>query len=159
MTILDFYEGGTTPEGHSLETFLNYNSFELESHHDYIQWVFPTTQPSSFHDAPILTEEEIRIFRDSYRLKINLLIAFEKILYFYEFKLEDGKIIPLVEIPWVLKEFNHNHLRITRILTSLTLLGFKELADEFLIALKQFNHLISENTMSFWDAAVQEQYV
>ncbi len=156
MTILDFYNGAMTPEGHTFDLFLNYSRDELEGHHNFIQWVFPTTLPSAFNDAPILTEEEIKKFNDSYHLKVKLLTAFEKMLDFYDFELNEGKINALDNEPWVLESFNHNHLRITRILHSLTLLGFRELAVEFLNSLKEFDYKISEDTLEYWEIAVQE---
>ncbi|MDX2255402.1 MAG: opioid growth factor receptor-related protein [Pseudanabaenaceae cyanobacterium bins.39] len=53
---------------------------------------------------------------------------------------------------------NHNHLRITRILRSLSLLGLKAYAKAFLACLKELDQenpkAIAPQTMEFWENAV-----
>lgn len=55
--------------------------------------------------------------------------------------------------------FNHNHLRITRMIRSLRVLGCEEAAEEFYQALlrigKDFRGLIGERSFVFWERAAK----
>ena len=55
----------------------------MEYHHDFIQWLFPLREPSQFNpDAPVLSDEDIRIFREDASLRENLARSFERFLSF-----------------------------------------------------------------------------
>lgn len=60
--------------------------------------------------------------------------------------------------PFWLHPMNHNHLRITRILRSLTLLGLSAYSKAFLICLQELYQedpkAIDPKTMVFWEKAV-----
>jgi hypothetical protein len=58
---------------------------ELEIVHDYIQWLFPVPERSSFNpDAPVVDDEVIEAFHTNPKLRQNLLESFTLILGFYE---------------------------------------------------------------------------
>lgn len=45
------------------EDIMNYNDHQLESDHNFIQWIFPTTTKSAFtHNAPIIDIKELRTY-------------------------------------------------------------------------------------------------
>ena len=70
---------------------MKFKHAELEYIHDYIQWLFPSPQPSMFNsDAPLLTQEDIILFNTDPVLREHLLEAFKKILDFYGFELQEG---------------------------------------------------------------------
>lgn len=75
--IVDFYrdeKGVANPSGYSLFDILhNWEDGDWEGVHDFIQWVFPLKEPSNFNpDAPLLTEEDIALFRADDDLKTAL---------------------------------------------------------------------------------------
>ena len=61
--IVVFYSGGTDGNGRTLREILGWSDATLEGVHDYIQWVFPTRQPSGVNPfAPLVTAETVRAF-------------------------------------------------------------------------------------------------
>lgn len=164
--IVAFYRG-QSPDylGRTLEEIWSWNHSKLEAKHDYIQVLFPNRQPSSVTPmAPVLDEETIRQFREDQALQVNLERSFEKMLDFYglQFNLEKDKIIcgenydSRIE-NWM-NPYNHNFLRITRILNCLTALGLEDKAKAFFEALQDIyrghSDIIGERTMEFWREAV-----
>jgi hypothetical protein len=142
--IIDFYRGEplTSYFGcqYSLDEMIQKWSYDrLEAAHDYVQWMFPLTEESMFNpDAPILTQEDIQIFRSDPELKGKVIDCCQKFLWFLglQFDMEDSKWIVkkgpnFAERREVWEEFNHNWLRVTRVIKSLRLLGLEEQAKAF----------------------------
>jgi hypothetical protein len=171
--LIEFYRGkGTDSEGRYLNEVLKWNHYKLEVVHNYIQWLFPLRVASAFNaDAPILDDEQIRIFRADDALQTHLAQAFKMMLDFYGFELhianEDRiQIVPSAEWPerkrnW-LTPGNHNLLRITRILTSLCLLGMEEHARAFFAALDRVyessdSKIIGSRSYDFWRNAIEQR--
>ena len=103
---------------------------KLESVHNYIQWLFPLREKSRFNSSPsTLNDEVIQAFRTSEKLKNRLLHSFKIMLAFYGMECREGENAEIViakseeylsrKREWI-EPFNHNYLRLTRILTSLT---------------------------------------
>lgn len=150
------------------EIIEDWDEGELEYNHDYIQWLFPLTEESSFNpDAPIISQEEIYIFTHSKTLQKNVLKSLTKILNFYGFicnnhsdsiKIQRSSNYEECIQNWV-TPYNHNYRRITRILKSLVLLGLNQYATAFLEALKEVyteeSHTIGETTYNYWLIAVK----
>ena len=65
--IIRFYEGEAPDDrGRSLRQIWRWPDEKFERVHDYIEWLFPLPEPSSFNpEAPILDEQTIREFRSS----------------------------------------------------------------------------------------------
>ena len=82
--VLEFYSGnGTDAVGRYLDEILAWDDEKLEDVHDYIQWLFPTTVPSNYHrNAPVLTDEEVAVFRNDVRLKERVKTSFVRFLRF-----------------------------------------------------------------------------
>ena len=94
--LLDFYRGqATDSEGRWLRDIWTWDDDELESVHDFIQWLFPLPEPSRFNpDAPLLTEADITAFRGDEQLRANLRRSFERVLTFLGLAMsEDGKVV------------------------------------------------------------------
>lgn len=143
---------------------LTWDDEELEQVHDFIQWLFPLPDPSAFNpNAPLLSEYDIARFRADPALRSNMRKSFERILSFLGLAMtEDGKVVEgpnfALRAPDVWAEPNHNWLRITRILRSLTLLGLQ------IEALAMFAWLeavysngrfpITADTFDYWRRAV-----
>lgn len=99
---------------------LAFNNAALEQHHDYIQWLFPLTEPSSaLPDAPVLSPEEVAAISQSSIGQIVLAGATDRMAAFYR------------DTDHWLKADDHNHLRITRIIRSLRLLRGDDAAEGF----------------------------
>jgi hypothetical protein len=130
--VVSFYAGGRDVEGRTLDEILAWDDERLEAVHDYIQWLFPTRQPSGVNPhAPLVGDATIEAFARDESLRARLRRAFERMLGFYGLRASDGRM----EIDperfasrarvW-LHPGNHNHLRLTRIMDSLATLGLRE---------------------------------
>ena len=145
--IVGFLEGGTPDyRGRILAMLLQQTDQQAERTHDYIQWLFPLDEPSrSINGVPVLTELEIDEIRQSSLAQINLAKSARWFLGFLE-----------RNDHWITK-YNHNHLRITRIIKSLRLLASDEAADEFrdkVLALAGDNlNLVDQKARGFWRSA------
>jgi hypothetical protein len=166
--IVDFY-AGVAPDhrGRSLAQLQSQSLSALESNHDYIQWLFPLPERSSASaHAPILTPADIQAFEANPALRSSLLASLATMLKFYGFALVDtagrlevrrGPDFAARSEVW-LTPFNHNYLRLTRILRALNLLGCAVHADALFVALQDVyrEHAveISEETLEYWQRAV-----
>ena len=129
--LVDFYarprdRWGGAPR---LEDIWAWDNEQLEMVHDFIQWLFPLPEASRFNaDAPLLTDADIVAFAADPALRANLTKSFERIVRFLGLAIDEtGRVVEgdnfanrrgdVWDAP------NHNWLRITRILRSLTLLG------------------------------------
>jgi opioid growth factor receptor-like protein len=166
--ILEFYaETASDHRGRSLQQLQVQSLPALESTHDYIQWLFPLPERSgaSVH-APILTPADIAAFRTSDALRARLVQSLAVMLRFYG--LESTGTAAGIEIRcspsflersevW-LTPFNHNFLRLTRILRSLSLLGCGVHAKSLFACLeeiyRQHRDIVGEETFEYWSRAI-----
>jgi hypothetical protein len=167
--IVEFYRGGGVDHrGRTLAHILTFDDRELESTHDYIQWLFPLSEPSAFNaQAPLLSGADITFISAAAELQSKVVESFERMLAFYGFELtkDQGglkvrKAARFEQRAMNWRTFgNHNYLRITRILKSLRLLGLPRHADAFLEALEavygEAPALMGDRTISFWRSAGQ----
>jgi hypothetical protein len=172
--------------GRPLRDILAWEDPRLEGCHNYIQMLFPLPEGSPFNlDAPIVDREVFEAFRSREELRAGLRGSFERMLAFYGFELrvggeggeadgfgeegEEGEEgvgrVRVVLGPnyreafanWV-HRFDHNHLRISRILRSLRVLGLPDEAQAFFHALQEvFDSFgrISERSLMFWRRAAE----
>jgi hypothetical protein len=168
--LLDFYTGVATDDrGRYLRDILEWPDEELESVHDYIQWLFPLDQPSAFNrSAPLLSDATIQEFRRSPLLHRDVLHSLERMLRFYGFELASGEGCEIGRAKnfterarvW-LTPMNHNHLRMTRILKCLNLVGLEGHARALFDALDTIYNIerckprpaITAETFHFWQDA------
>jgi hypothetical protein len=165
--LVEFYRGtGTDGEGRCLDAILAWGDGRLEAVHDFIQWLFPLPEPSRFNpDAPLLTAEDLAAFRQDSALRANLRRSFERILTFLGLaETGSGEVVEgsnfesraadVWEYP------NHNWLRITRILRSLTLLGLGDEARALYRRLADFHARrrfpIGDDTFQYWSGAIRD---
>jgi len=168
-SILAFYMGQhPNTDDRMIEEIWSWNYEKLEEIHNYIQWLFPLVEKSHFNrSAPTLNDEIIQEFRTNEKLKICLTQSFKVMLKFYGLQLNDQSSdeieitksdeYPQRKIEWI-NRFNHNYLRITRILTSLKILGLKPYAQAFLKCLddiyKEEGDRIGSKTYTYWRNAL-----
>ena len=166
--ILDFYAGAAPDHrGRSLAQLQSQSLSALESNHDYIQWLFPLPERSSASaHAPILTPADIQAFEQNPLLRGSLLQSFSVMLWFYGFELIEaaqrlqvrrGRDFAARSAIW-LTPFNHNYLRLTRILRSLRLLGCADHAGALFACLqdvyREHADEIGEETFQYWKRAI-----
>jgi hypothetical protein len=165
-----FYGGdGRDHRGRSLSDIHAFDFSELEFNHDYIQWLFPLTEPSGANaSAPLLSNDDIGRFQSDESLRTRLLRSFELTLTFFGLELADASGAGAISVRradsfgersqiW-LRAGNHNFLRISRILRSLTLLGCSRYAAAFLECLEgiyaENQETIGNTTVGYWRRAV-----
>jgi len=163
-TILDFYgKGAKTNQGVTFEQVLAYDDRKLESEHNYIQWLFPLTR-KGMHPSALTNGKTMRAFKERPELRKKMLRAFNRMLQFYGFErsqsgtIEESALFAQKAQNWLTPN-NHNHLRITRILTSLRKHGLENEAKQFFQALdtiyQKYPSNITERTFHFWKNAAQ----
>jgi hypothetical protein len=168
--IVPFYLGEQPDaEGRMIQEIWAWDFEDLECQHDYIQWLFPLPERSSFNpDAPVVDEEVIQAFHANVRLRHNLLHSFTLMLKFYglqgdsdnegQFVITKSEDYPVRKKEW-LCPLDHNYLRITRILKCLMLLRLESYAQSFYRCLKQIyreesSHIGGE-TFQYWTNAIK----
>ncbi|MEH2364873.1 opioid growth factor receptor-related protein [Nostoc sp.] len=167
--LVPFYLGEQRDsEGRTIQEMWTWDFEELECVHNYIQWLFPLPGRSAFNpDSPIVDQEVIQAFQSNPHLRQNLLRSFTVMLQFYGLQRHDsnGKIVvsqsedyPNRKREWVCI-FNHNYLRITRILKCLMTFGLENEAQAFYECLQQIyrenSDQIGSETFQYWTIAVK----
>ena len=159
--------------GRTRSSIIAWSDDELEYHHDYIQLLFPLPEGSPFNpSAPVIDEATFNAFRSRLELQTQLRASLQRMLHFYGFQFAsetgssvgdsqesqvlNGSNYPEASRNWV-RKFNHNHLRITRILRSLRVLGLEKEAREFFKALERVYEggKIGQKSMMFWTRAIE----
>ena len=120
--LLSFLQGtGPDGQGRLHADILNFSDEDLEEVHDYIQWLFPLREPSeAVPGSPFIDNEEtVQVLKNDEAVQESMVTALVRMHRFYE------------QNDFWLRQGDHNHLRITRILKSITLLNTKENAKDF----------------------------
>lgn len=151
--LIGFYlNEGPDSEGRTLAEIWAMSDDELMHTHDVVQWLFPLTEPSNFNpDAPVLTEKQIAAFHSDPRLRANLLKSYCRFMRVFGLEYADG-CLQQVAHREIWMHLNHNWLRFTRILKSLTILGLEDEAMEFFRFLQR--KIGNVQSMSYWRKAV-----
>ena len=104
----DFLRGtGRDGRGRRLGDVLAFDDTRIEAVHDFIQWLFPLAERSrAVPGAPVLGEAEAAAIRGDPQAQDGFRAGLERMARFYADT--DG---------W-LTGFDHNHLRVTRIITA-----------------------------------------
>lgn len=168
--IVPFYLGKQSDiEGRKIQEIWAWDFEDLECVHNYIQWLFPLPEKSSFNpDAPVVDEHVIQSFHANPRLQQNLLKSLTTMLRFYglqggedstnRFVVTKSEEYPDRKQEWI-RIMDHNYLRITRILRCLTVLGLESYAQAFYQCLAQIyreeSRHIGGATFQYWTEAVK----
>ncbi len=158
-------------KGRTLASILRADDPWLEATHDYVQWLFPLGTGSAFNpDAPTLVPMVVRAFAENERLRGQQHQAFNRMMQFYGFVVEEDAEGGRIEAVYIdraenfaqrsrlwLAPGNHNYRRITRILGTLSILSSPQHAEGFGNALRflyrEFGARIGAETFAFWEAA------
>ena len=161
-----FFGGGEDDQGRTFDEILSWDDARIEMVHDYIQWIFPLPERSGANPwAPVLDAQSISAIRSSPDMQDRLRLAFQRMLAFYGFTWQAGAVIAgphfaAASQNW-LHAGNHNHLRLTRMLRSLRVLGLEGEAAALWEALRTLyegeraagRRTITEETFAFWRQA------
>jgi len=146
MNFVEFLSGvGPDYKGRMLSEVWRYTDFEIDNTHDFIQVVFPTDKlsKSSFHGLYLKSQEEIEEIQKCQIAANNLAFSSG---WFLEY-LERNEA-------WQDK-YDHNHLRISRIIQCLRLLVSDTEAERFrgkVFALITAESKITNNTLKIWQS-------
>jgi hypothetical protein len=161
-----FFAGGGDDDGRTFDEILGWDDARLEMVHDYIQWVFPLPERSGANPwAPVLDAATIAAIRGNAEMQERLRAGFQRMLAFYGFALEgeavvEGPRFVAASRNW-LHAGNHNHLRLSRMLRSLRVLGLEREAAALWEALRVLyeresavgRRTITPETFAFWKQA------
>ncbi|KMO13454.1 opioid growth factor receptor-related protein [Methylobacterium platani] len=139
---------GRDGRGRSLAEVLAFDDARIEGVHDFIQWLFPLREASrAVPGAPVLGAAEAEAIRADPAARAGLLSARDRMLRFYA---GTGG--------W-LTAFDHNHLRISRILTALRdLVGPEEARafhEEILGLDRAAGSPVNPGSLEYWRKAVE----
>ena len=152
--IIKFYSG-YRPENkeypYTFSSIINATDNDLEFTHDFIQWLFPLSEPSEFNkNAPLLTTEDIDTIINTRNLQTRVKVAVRRFLNFLGLTETKLGYIELYDVRYyndrILRR-GHNYLRISRMLKFLMLIEMVELANNI-------RNVLPPN--KFWDEAVNK---
>lgn len=140
--LVSFYRGQSGDHrGRRLRDLRAMSLEAMEASHDSLQWLFPLREKSQYNPlAPTLDPGQVAEFRADPALRNELLESWHRFLTFYGLSCKGDGVCLAANFParkkvW-LKSGNHNHLRISRILRSLTILGLEQQAQSMLKCLE-----------------------
>lgn len=161
--LVEFYRGQTTDSrGRTLADLWTLDDDRMESVHDFIQWIFPLREPSRYNpDAPLLTDDDVRSFRDDPALRQALGRSFGRFLAFLGLEYSPGGgVVEAGDFGLKKAVFlrpNHNWLRITRVLACTRTLGLVDESRGFFEYLRDRRDRgifpIDAETFRYWEAA------
>ncbi|KAI9801501.1 MAG: hypothetical protein M1833_002733 [Piccolia ochrophora] len=170
--LIRFYEqpnGGQDFRGRTLSGILRWSDVELERSHDYVQTLFPLPESSPFQPrAPVVDRLTFDAFQSRSELRSRLRESCARMLEFYGFELSTQTsqdrvdVVPAANFPnasyvWR-RRFGHNHLRITRVIRSLRILGLEKEAEAFFQALLKIARRelsVSDRSIMYWTRAAE----
>lgn len=133
-------------KGRTLENIWSFSDKEIEEIHDFIQIVFPLNKPSqsAFHGYYLDNQDLVNEIKNNKKAIANIIKSSE---WFFSF---------LKRNTYWNAPYDHNQLRITRVIECLRLLVSDEAADNFhknVLELIQNNNRVSARTLNFWKNA------
>lgn len=149
--LIAFLRGtGPDSQGRLHADILNFSDEELEEVHDYIQWLFPLREKSiAVPGSPVLESEAmVELLRSDTEVRGHIMQALEWMKRFY------------AENDHWLEQGNHNHLRITRILKSVCLLGLRREAIDFYdFILRRVESVqpVTQESLNYWQKSLSEE--
>ena len=150
--IIKFYRDEPNRSGYTWSYVLAWSDDDLEAIHDFIQWLFPTDERSRFNpDAPVLSAADIQAFQDP-ELQSRLDQSIERFRKFYKLGVHATSKAPAWAMP-----YDHNLLRITRIVRCLSLLKGADAATSFKDEAKKValaSNIPLYGSIEFWEKAV-----
>jgi hypothetical protein len=172
--IIDFYEGKLKVGRNSLsfDDIIRLDDDGLEKCHDYIQWLFPLPEPSSFmKNAPLLDKETAKLIANEYSMRV--MEAVRRIMKFWRvtLNLHSPTHKPHMKLgQYWMKPKDHNHYRITRVIRFLFLLSKSSRGEQeklfyfnpaqsllyAVLAANDEQKFATAETVDFWEEALEK---
>lgn len=153
---------GSKPHGHSLCDILDFNRGAFDTHHDFVQWLFPNREASPVNPlAPVLTDLHVLAYEAIPELRDSVDQASVKFLSFLGLRevstgFEQADDYAQGAQYW-LRPMDHNHRRITRYMSFQCEIGRKDRAVALLAYLETAlagAGLSKIGALPFWRAIV-----
>ena len=148
MDFLNFLsKEGNDFKGRTLESIWSFSDEDIERTHDFIQILFPLNKQSesAFHGYYLDSEELIEQIRSNSKARENILKSSNWYLSF------------LTRNVWLWnRNYDHNQLRITRVIECLRLLISEDEADKFyndVLKIIKDNNKVNQTSLNFWKNA------
>ena len=137
---------GSDFKGRTLEKIWSFTDKEIEENHDFIQIIFPLNKPSQsvFHGYYLDSQDLVNQIKNNKDATNNIIKSSK---WFFSF---------LERNMYWNSQYNHNQLRITRVIECLRLLVSDEEADNFydnVLELINDNNQVNVRTLNFWKNA------
>lgn len=144
---------------HRHEEIVRFTDDEIERFHDFIQWIFPTSQPSRFNgEAPTIDEHFASMLHGNRCALQNYCKSCCRYLHYMDFDCAgdgNGNIHiyhgdrPFYRLPY------HNFLRMTRMLQSLCETGHPQCSANLFAQMMDIlhcapDHSVSSTTIAYW---------
>ncbi|KAI2466131.1 opioid growth factor receptor conserved region-domain-containing protein [Annulohypoxylon bovei var. microspora] len=174
--LLSFYDPFLcTPNiyGHRFDEIVSWDDDRIERDHRFIQWLFPLARSSSAdEDAPVVDRQILIYVRNHNEILQNMRLAVTRMMRFYGFDMFwDSELRVVIsnlglrnEVygRW-LKDKDHNHNRITRMIQSLRLFSLDDEAEaiyqRFLLMNRGRGSPVSQATLHHWRRAAGDPLV
>ena len=148
MDFLNFLsKEGNDFKGRTLESIWSFSDEDIERTHDFIQILFPLNKQSesAFHGYYLDSEDLIEQIRSNSIARENILKSSNWYLSF------------LTRNVWLWnRHYDHNQLRITRVIECLRLLISEDEADKFyddVLKIIKDNNRVNQTSLNFWKNA------
>ena len=147
MDLITFLKNEETDfKNRALSDIWAYSDSQIEANHDFIQLLFPLNKASknSYHGIYLNNEAQVIEIKNNKAIQANILTSANWFLMFLE------------RVDYWRVGYNHNHLRITRIIECLRLLIDDNEADKFykdVLTILGSDIKINEKTFKFWAEA------
>lgn len=129
------------PHGYSFRDVMSFDRVEFDTHHDFIQWLFPNRVGSPVNPvAPLLTDKRVELYWQLPGLRNAVDRAIAKMYEFLGFRETPTGFVREDDFEkgsqyWVCR-VDHNHKRISRLLTFLSEVGERSQAENLLAYLE-----------------------
>ena len=146
MNFKNFLLGKETDfKGRMIDEIWDFTDIQIEGNHDFIQILFPLNKKSqsSFHGYYLETDELVQILKNDNLIRQNIIKSSEWFLSF------------LKRHDYWKSGYNHNQLRITRIIECLRLIVDDKSANEFYESIINIcdSKKINQKTLFYWKNA------
>jgi len=131
--LISFYQGeipANANPSYYFSDIIKWTDLQLEKKHDFIQWLFPSTEGGKNSKAPLLTEQDVKIFKKNKEIRSKVIKATLRMMKFY------GYTITPSDQGWQVRKSGrnkylysgHNYLRLTRMMIFLNTINMRLLS-------------------------------
>ena len=140
-----FLLGEPNPSGLTVEKIMAMSPLELEDKHDWVQWAFPTWEPSRYNlSAPVLTRAELTIYLPVKDMRLNIA------------RMAEHYLDALSRTVAWRHPGDHNHMRLCRLIKCLRMFKMTELAERvYAFAIRGTSY--TDETRCHWFDALNDR--